>query len=139
MERLDLCLCTNSSVAALRLKQYFKGDSSMVAFAKHLPGMSHLRSLSLEGNKFGKAGERALIKVLEGEDHPLEKLRLVGKPTSLQNYVDFLLWLKKNGGRKAISGSTPMKLIELLTHRSFQCGRGSKCPLLCPMFGPWSL
>jgi hypothetical protein len=115
MERLSLCLCTNSSIQVLRLIKVFKGDGSMLPFVKHLPGMSHLRSLLLEGNEFGEAGERALIKALEGEDHSLETLRLVGKPTSLQNYVDFLLWLKKNGGRKAISSSTPMKLIELLT------------------------
>jgi hypothetical protein len=115
MERLSLCLCTNSSVQVLHLVKSFKGDESMVAFVKHLPGMSNLRSLWLDGNEFGEAGERALIKFLEGEDHSLEALRLVDKPTSLQNYVDFLLWLKKNGGRKAISSSTPMKLIELLT------------------------
>jgi hypothetical protein len=116
MERLSLCLCTNSSIRVLRLFDSFNGDESMVAFVKHLPGMSHLRSLYLEGNEFGEAGERALVKVLEGEDHSLEKLKLVGKPTSLQNYVDFLLWLKNNGGRKAISSSTPMKLTELLAH-----------------------
>jgi hypothetical protein len=114
MERLSLCLCTNSSIQVLRFNISFKGDESMVAFVKHLPGMSNLRSLWLGGNEFSEAGERALIKVLEGEDHSLEELRLVGKPTSLQNYVDFLLWLKKNGDRKAISSSTPMKLIELL-------------------------
>jgi hypothetical protein len=118
MERLALCLCTTSSIQVLRLINSFKGDESMVAFVKHLPGMSNLRSLTLERNEFGDAGERALIDALEGEkqDHSLEELRLVGKPTSLQNYVDFLLWLKRNGGRKAISSSTPMKLIELLAH-----------------------
>jgi hypothetical protein len=118
MERLALCLCTTSSIQVLCLINSFKGDESMVAFVEHLPGMSNLRSLTLERNEFGDAGERALIDALEGEkqDHSLEELRLVGKPTSLQNYVDFLLWLNRNGGRKAISSSTPMKLIELLAH-----------------------
>jgi hypothetical protein len=41
----------------------------MVAFAKHLPGMSHHCHLTLEGNEFGEAGERALVKKLEEKDH----------------------------------------------------------------------
>jgi hypothetical protein len=42
----------------------------MVAFAKrHLPWMSHHRCLTLEGNEFGEAGERALLKKLEEKDH----------------------------------------------------------------------
>lgn len=41
----------------------------MVAFVKHLPGMSHHRYLTLEGNEFGEAGERALLKKLEEKDH----------------------------------------------------------------------
>jgi hypothetical protein len=41
----------------------------MVAFVNHLPGMSHHRYLTLEGNEFGEAGERALVKKLEETEH----------------------------------------------------------------------
>jgi hypothetical protein len=114
MERLALCLCENASVATLIFSTTFRGDESMVAFVKHLPGMCHLRSLTLKGNEFGDKGKRALLEVLEKEDHCLDELRLVGRPTSLQNYVEFLLCLKKNGGKKTISRSSRMKWIELL-------------------------
>jgi hypothetical protein len=116
MERLALCLCANSSIRILRLNKCFQGDESMVEFAKRLPGMTHLRSLSLSGNEFGKAGDCELVRVLEEGVHSLETLNLVRKPTSLQNYVNFLLWLKKNGGRPAISSSSMTKWIELLTY-----------------------
>jgi hypothetical protein len=116
MERLAPCLCENASVATLIFRTSFQGDETMLAFAKHLPGMCHLRSLTLEGNEFGDKGKRALFEVLEKEDHCLDKLELTleGEPTSLQKYVDFLLWLKKNGGKKTISHSSRMKWIELL-------------------------
>jgi hypothetical protein len=114
MERLALCLCENASIKYLTLNGAFQEDESMVAFVKYLPEMCHLRSLTLEGNEFGEKGKRALFEVLEKEDHCLDELRLEGQPTSLQNYVHFLLWLKKNGGNKAISRSSRMKWIELL-------------------------
>jgi hypothetical protein len=114
MERLALCLCENSSITTLRLTCTFQGDESMVAFVKSLPGMFHLRSLRLEGNEFCDKGKRALLEVLEKEDHCLDELRLQEKATSLQKYVDFLLWLKKNGGKKTMSRSSRMKWIELL-------------------------
>jgi hypothetical protein len=63
----------------------------MLAFVKYLPGMSHVRSLTLEGNEFGEAGERALVQALEAKLHCLDELRLIGKPSSLQSYIDFLL------------------------------------------------
>ena len=117
MERLALCLCENPNIEALVLGHVFNGDKSMVAFVKHLPRMSHLRCMWLEGNKFGEVGERALVEVLEQQgSHTIFKLNLAGKPTSLQNYVDFLLWLKKNGSRPAISSSSRMKWIQLLAH-----------------------
>jgi hypothetical protein len=47
MERLALCLCENASVAHLGFSACFKGDESMVVFAKHLPRMSFLRCLEL--------------------------------------------------------------------------------------------
>ena len=117
MERLALALCDNPSVQALVLGHCFDGDESMVALAKHLPRMSHLHFLSLEGNKFGQVGERALIEFLEQQGvHSIHKLSLAGKPANLQNYIDFLLWLKKNGSRPAISSSSRMKWIQLLAH-----------------------
>ena len=117
MERLALALCDNPSVQALVLGHCFDGDESMVALAKHLPRMSHLHSLSLKGNKFGQVGKRALIEFLEQQGvHSIHKLSLAGKPANLQNYIDFLLWLKKNGSRPAISSSSRMKWIQLLAH-----------------------
>jgi Ran GTPase-activating protein (RanGAP) involved in mRNA processing and transport len=75
MERLALCLRENSSITTLRLTNTFQGedgDESMVAFVKRLPGMSHLRHLTLGGNEFGEAGEQALVEVLEEQAvHPL--------------------------------------------------------------------
>jgi hypothetical protein len=114
MERLALCLCENASVRILIISTTFRGDESMLVFVKHLHGMLHLRSLTLKGNEFGDKGKRALIEVLENEDHCLYELRLAGQPTSLQNYVNFLLWLKKKGGKKTISRSSRKKWIELL-------------------------
>jgi hypothetical protein len=119
MERLALCLCENSSITTLRLEDTFQGDEgdeSMVAFVKHLPGISHLRYLSLAGNEFGEAGERALVEVLEEGVHPLLALRLEGKPPSLQNYINFLLLLKNKGGKRAISSCSSMEWIDLLAH-----------------------
>jgi hypothetical protein len=119
-ERLALCLCENSSITTLRLGDAFqgdKGDESMVAFVKHLPGMWHLRHLTLEeGNEFGEAGERALVEVLEEGVHSLSKLTLEGKAPSLQNYINFLLWFKNIGGKRAISSCSRMKWIDLLSH-----------------------
>jgi hypothetical protein len=118
MERLALCLCENLSITTLRLRNTFQrdeGDESMVAFVKHLPGMSHLRHLRLVGNEVGEAGERALVEVLEEGVHPLSELTLEGKPpSSLQNYIKFLLRLKKFGGKRAISSCSRMKWIDLL-------------------------
>jgi hypothetical protein len=119
MERLGLCLCENSSITTLELTDTFlgdEGDESMVAFVKHLPGMSHLRHLSLGGNDFGEAGKQALVEVLEEGVHPLLELTLEGKPPSLQNYVNFLLWLKNIGGKRAISSCRRMEWIDLLSH-----------------------
>jgi hypothetical protein len=121
MERLALCLCENSSITTLRLTKIFQrgeGDESMVAFVQHLPGMSHLRHLSLGGgNQFGEAGERALVEVLEEGVHPLLELTLEDMPSSsLQNYINFLLWLKNIGGKQAISSCSGMKWIDLLSH-----------------------
>jgi hypothetical protein len=93
-----------------------EGDESMVAFAKCLPGMSHLRHLTLGGGEFGEAGERALVEVLEEGVHSILDLTLEGKPPSLQNYINFLLWLKNIGGKRAISSCSRMKWIDLLSH-----------------------
>jgi hypothetical protein len=117
MERLALCLCQNASVTHLRFITSFEGDESMVIFAKHLPRMSFLRTLYLSGNESGEAGERAPVEVLEQGDHSLNALFLQDKPI-LQKYVDFLLFLKKNGGKPAISQSSRMKWIELLARAS---------------------
>jgi hypothetical protein len=84
MERLFACLLANSSITKLGLVR-------MLAFVKYLPGMSHVRSLTLEGNEFGEAGERALVQALDADLHCLDELRLIGKPSSLQIYIDFLL------------------------------------------------
>jgi hypothetical protein len=116
MERLALCLRENSSITTLRLTNTFQGDESMMAFVKRLPGMSHLRHLTLGGNEFGEAGEQALVEVLEEGVHPLLELTLEGKPPSLQNYINFLLWLKNIGGKRAISSCSGMKWIDLLSH-----------------------
>jgi hypothetical protein len=120
MDRLALCLNKNSSITTLRLADAFQedeGDDSVVAFVKHLPGMSHLRHLTLGGNEVGEAGERALVEVLEEGVHPLSELKLEGKPPcSLQYYINFLLWLKKFGGKRAISSCSRMKWIDLLSH-----------------------
>jgi hypothetical protein len=79
--------------------------------------MSHLRHLRLVGNEVGEAGERALVEVLEEGVHSLSELTLEGKPPSyLQYYIDFLLWLKKFGGKRAISNCSRMKWIDLLAH-----------------------
>jgi hypothetical protein len=115
-----LCLCESSSITTLRLTNSFQrdeGDESMVAFVKHLPGMSHLRHLTLaEGNEFGEVGERAVVEVLEEGVHSLLELTLEGKPPSLQNYINFLLWLKKFGGKRAISSCSRREWIDLLAH-----------------------
>jgi hypothetical protein len=60
----------------------------MVAFVKHLPGMSHLRYLTLEENELGEAGERAVVEVLEEGVHSLLELTLEGTQASLQNYIN---------------------------------------------------
>jgi hypothetical protein len=88
----------------------------MVAFVKHLPGMSHLRHLTLERNEFGEAGERTLIEVLEEGVHSLLKLTPAGRPTCLQNCINFLLWLKNIIGKRAFSSCSRMKWIDLLAH-----------------------
>jgi hypothetical protein len=119
MERVALCLCKNSSITTLRLTDTFQrdeGDESMMAFVKHLPGMSYLRHLTLKRNEFGEAGERAVVEVLEEGVHSLSKLTLEGRPTSFQNYINFLLWLKKFGGMWAVSSCSRMKWIDLLAH-----------------------
>jgi hypothetical protein len=118
MERLALCLCENASVAELLFRTSFKGDECMVVFAKYLPRMSFLRSLCLGGNEFGEAGERALVEVLEQGDHSLNNLFLEDDKPILQKYVDFLLDVKRNGGKPAISQSSGMKWIELLARAS---------------------
>jgi hypothetical protein len=80
--------------------------------------MSFLRSLHLSGNKSGEAGERALVEVLEQGDHSLhDGLTLEDKPI-LQKHVAFLLFVKKNGGKPAVSQSSRMKWIELLAQAS---------------------
>jgi hypothetical protein len=117
MERLALCLCENASVRKLGFIASLKKDESMVIFAKYLPRMSFLHSLYLSGYEFGEAGERALVQVLEQGDHSLNALCLQDKPM-LQKYVDFLLLVKKNGGKPAISQSSGMKWIELLARAS---------------------
>jgi hypothetical protein len=92
-----------------------KGEESMAAFAKHLPGMSHLRHLSLEANDFGEAGKRTLVKVLEEGVNPLLlELTLGGRQTSLQHCIDFLLSSKNIGGKRALSSCSRMEWINLL-------------------------
>jgi hypothetical protein len=118
IERLALCLCENSSITTLLLRDTFQrdeGDESMVAFVKHLPGMSHLRHLTLGENEFFEAGEQALVEVLEGV-HSLLELTLGGRQTYLQNYVNFLLWLNNIGGKRAISSCSRREWIDLLAH-----------------------